>query len=43
MAVVLALRYFRVYLLGIQFKIMTDYNALGLTFAKRDLLPRIGR
>lgn len=43
MAVVLALRYFRVYLLGIQFKVITDCNALRLTFVKRDLLPRIGR
>lgn len=43
MAVVLALRYFRVYLLGLQFKVVTDCSALRLTFAKRDLLPRIGR
>lgn len=43
MAVVLALRYFRVYLLRIEFRVVTDYNALRATFAKRDLLPRIGR
>jgi len=43
MAVVLALRHFRVYLLGIKFKVVTDCNALRATFAKRDLLPRIGR
>lgn len=43
MAVVLALRYFRVYLLGIQFKVVTDCNAVRSTLAKRDLLPRIGR
>jgi len=43
MAVVLALRYFRVYLLGIRFKVVTDCNALRATFAKRDLLPHIGR
>lgn len=43
MAVVLALRYFRVYLLGLKFKVVTDCNALRTTFAKRDLLPRIGR
>lgn len=43
MAVMLALRYFRVYLLGIKFKVVTDCNALWSAFAKRDLLPRIGR
>lgn len=43
MAVVLALRHFRVYLLGTKFKVVTDCNALRLTFTKRDLLPRIGR
>lgn len=43
MAVVLALRHFRAYLLGVKFKVVTDCNALRLTFAKRDLLPRIGR
>lgn len=43
MAVVLALRHFRVYVLGIPFKVVTDCNALRATFAKRDLLPRIGR
>lgn len=43
MAVVLALRYFRVYLLGIHFKVVTDCNALRATFSKRDLLPRVGR
>jgi len=41
MAVVL--RYFRVYLLGIRFKVVTDCNALRATYAKRDLLPYIGR
>lgn len=43
MAVVLALRHFRVYLLGLQFKVVTDCNAIRSTLAKRDLLPRIGR
>lgn len=43
MAVVLALRYFRVYLLGMKFKVVTDCNAVRSTFVKRDLLPRIGR
>lgn len=41
MAVVLALRYFRSYLLEIKFKVVTDCNALRATFTKRDLLPRI--
>jgi len=37
--------HFRVYLLGIHFKIVTDCNALRATFIKRDfiLLSRIGR
>lgn len=43
MAVVLALRHFRVYLLGLEFKVVTDCNALRTTFSKKDLLPRIGR
>lgn len=51
MAVILALRYFRVYLLGMKFRIVThcnqriatDCNALQSTFAKRDLLPRVAR
>ncbi|XP_011861043.1 PREDICTED: uncharacterized protein K02A2.6-like [Vollenhovia emeryi] len=43
MAVVFAMRHFRVYLLGTKFKVVTDCNALRTTFAKRDLLPRIGR
>lgn len=43
MAVVLSLRYFRVYLLGLEFKVVTDCNALRTTFSKKDLLPRIGR
>lgn len=37
-----ALRYFRIYLLGIKFKVVTDCNAVRSTFVKRDLLPRIG-
>lgn len=43
MAVVLALRRFRVYLLGMHFKVVTDCNALRATFLKRDLIPRIAR
>lgn len=43
LAVVSSLNKFRVYLLGIQFKIYTDCNALRTTFTKRDLIPRIAR
>lgn len=43
MAVIFALRYFRVYLLGMHFKLVTDCNALRTTLTKKDLLPRIGR
>lgn len=43
LAVVESVRQFRVYLLGIRFKIVTDCNALRTTWIKRDLVPRIGR
>lgn len=43
MAVVAALKKFRVYLIGLQFKVMTDCNALRSTLSKRDLMPRIAR
>ena len=43
MAVVFALRHFRVYLLGLNFTVVTDCNALRTTFTKKDLIPRIGR
>jgi transposase InsO family protein len=43
MAVVFALRHFRTYLLGIQFTVVTDCNALRTTFTKKDLIPRVGR
>lgn len=42
MAVVLALRHFRVYLLGTKFNVVTNCNTLRTTFTKRDLL-RIDR
>ena len=42
-AVVFALRYFRVYLIGLQFVVVTDCNALRTTFTKKDLIPRVGR
>lgn len=43
LAVVCSLRKFRVYLLGKDFKIVTDCSALRSTFTKRDLIPRIAR
>lgn len=41
MAVVLALRYFRVYLLGLTFKVVANCNSLRATFLKKNLLPRV--
>lgn len=43
LAVVLSLHKFRVYLIGIPFKIVTDCNSLRATFQKRDMLPRVAR
>lgn len=43
MAVVLSLQKFRVYLIGLQFKVVTDCNALRTTLTKRDLLPKVAR
>lgn len=43
LAVVLSLKKFRTYLIGIQFKVLTDCNALRTTLTKRDLVPRITR
>ncbi|XP_011699344.1 PREDICTED: uncharacterized protein LOC105456757 [Wasmannia auropunctata] len=43
LAVIEALRRFRVYLLGLKFKIITDCNALRTVLTKRDLVPRIAR
>ncbi|CAH0713399.1 unnamed protein product, partial [Brenthis ino] len=43
LAVISSLNRFRVYLLGIKFKIVTDCSALRTTFTKRDLTPRIAR
>lgn len=43
MAVVFALKYFRVYLLGASFTIFTDCAALRTATSKRDLIPRIAR
>ncbi|CAG9126845.1 unnamed protein product [Plutella xylostella] len=43
LAVICALKKFRVYLLGKPFKVITDCSALRSTFEKRDLIPRIAR
>lgn len=43
LAVVCSLKKFRVYLLGIPFRIFTDCAALRTTLTKRDLIPRIAR
>lgn len=43
LAVITALNKFRVYLLGIKFKIITDCNSLRTTLTKRDLVPKIAR
>lgn len=38
-----SLKNFRVYLIGLHFKVITDCNAIRTTLSKRDLIPRIGR
>lgn len=43
LAVVESLKRFRVYLVGVEFKVVTDCAAVRQTFEKRDLLPRIAR
>lgn len=43
LAIVYALRRFRVYLYGKKFKIITDCNSLTLTLNKKELNPRIAR
>lgn len=43
LAIVSALQKFRVYLVGIKFKIVTDCNSLRATFQKRDMIPRVVR
>lgn len=43
LAVISALRKFRVYLLGNQFKIVTDCSAFKNTMSKKELIPRIAR
>lgn len=43
LAVIASLSRFRIYLLGLKFKLITDCRALRTTLTKRDLIPRIGR
>lgn len=43
LAIVNSLKKFRVYLLGLTFKLVTDCHALRTTLTKRDLIPRIAR
>ncbi|XP_043496455.1 uncharacterized protein LOC122520459 [Polistes fuscatus] len=43
LAIIKALKKFRVYLLGISFKIITDCRAFALTMRKKDLCVRIAR
>lgn len=43
LAIVKALQHFRHYLVGIDFKIVTDCNSLKLTERKKDLIPRVAR
>ncbi|KAK9695645.1 RNase H-like domain found in reverse transcriptase [Popillia japonica] len=43
LAVVEALKKFRVYLLGIKFKILTDCSAFAVTMNKKDLCTRVAR
>ena len=43
LAIVNSLKHFRVYLLGVQFLIVTDCNAVKSTSNKKTLLPRVAR
>lgn len=43
LAIVKALKFFRVYLLGIRFILVTDCNAVKATEKKKDLVPRVAR
>ena len=43
LAVVTALRVYRVYLLGIKFTVVTDCSAIRATAAKKDIQPRVAR
>ncbi|GJQ78594.1 hypothetical protein Trydic_g11704 [Trypoxylus dichotomus] len=43
LAIVEAVKRFRVYLLGVHFRVITDCSAVRATMTKRDLVPRIAR
>jgi len=43
LAIIYALRRFKIYLQGKKFKIITDCNSLSLTLNKREINPRIAR
>lgn len=43
LAIIYALRRFRIYINGIKFKIITDCDSLRLTLNKKDINPRIAR
>jgi hypothetical protein len=43
LAIVKAIRKFRVYLLGISFRIVTDCHAFTMTMGKKDLCVRVAR
>lgn len=43
LAVIGSLQKFRVYLIGVRFKVVTDCNSLRATFLKRDMIPRVAR
>jgi len=43
LAIIYALRRFKIYFQGKKFKIITDCNALSLTLNKREISPRIAR
>lgn len=43
LAIIYALKRFRIYLQGISFKIVTDCNALVMTLKKKEINPRIAR
>lgn len=43
LAIIQAVKKFRIYLLGIQFKIVTDCSAFQKTMAKKDLTTRVAR
>lgn len=43
LAIFNALKHFRVYLLGIEFTIVTDCNSIKSTATKKDIVPRVSR